>query len=361
MPLPQRRNLRLVALLLPAFAWGVWNSLPSVGRGDPASAAAEAMFRQLDSSGDGTLTLDEATPGSRSFLERVFKDLGRGPSDKVTRDEFLAAYERLRGKPASTAPKVSAGGASTGDGKPAGDEPPPEGIRFIDADGDGLITRAEWSRFTQTFARLDADKDNSLAPRELEATGGAADLIMKLADANGDSRVSRVEWGKMVQSFVRLDTNKDHALELSELQGAAETLVASASGSASLGASGKGAKPTGPTVWRGTIEGRGQIELTVNGYTIIGREYGPGGRGQSLGAGTFTMTGNGKSGNMDAVYTEGDRRGQACLGIYQMQGNQLLWCVNNKGSRPDSMNGGRGNWLLTLTRVDEVALPGRSL
>lgn len=64
------------------------------------------------------------------------------------------------------------------------------------------------------------------------------------------------------------------------------------------------------------------------------------------------MTGDGKTGNMDAVYTEGDRRGDVCLGIYRLEGDTLVWCVNNKGGRPQSLSGGNGNWLLTLTRVD---------
>jgi hypothetical protein len=79
---------------------------------------------------------------------------------------------------------------------------------------------------------------------------------------------------------------------------------------------------------------------------------GGGGGGNGLGGGTFTMTGDGKTGNMDAVYTEGDRRGDVCLGIYRLEGDTLVWCVNNKGGRPQSLSGGNGNWLLTLTRVD---------
>lgn len=65
------------------------------------------------------------------------------------------------------------------------------------------------------------------------------------------------------------------------------------------------------------------------------------------------MTGDGKTGNMDAVYTEGDRRGDVCLGIYKLEGDNLIWCVNNKGGRPQNFYGGNGNWLLTLTRVKD--------
>ena len=299
---------------------------------------AETMFRQLDTSGDGVLTMDEATVGTRSFMERIFKEAGKGPSDRVTRDEFLTAHERLRSKPAPSAEPAR-----------TGSEAPPAGLGFIDTNGDDAISRAEWSKFTQTFSRLDADKDNALDATELAATGGAAKLLMQLADANGDTKISRVEWGKLVQSFARMDANRDNSLDEAELQKVADAAVASASGSASL-AGGKSAAKSGPILWRGNIESRGQIELLVTGNHVVGREIGNGG-GDSLGAGTITMTGDGKSGNMDAVYTEGNRAGQTCLGIYKLDGDTLIWCVNNRGGRPQSLSGGGGSWLLTLTRV----------
>src|SRR4051812_2042327 len=58
----------------------------------------------------------------------------------------------------------------------------------------------------------------------------------------------------------------------------------------------KSAGKSGPTRWRGNIEGRGQIELVIERNHVSGRDIGGG--GQSLGAGTFSMTGDGKTGNM---------------------------------------------------------------
>jgi hypothetical protein len=42
------------------------------------------------------------------------------------------------------------------------------------------------------------------------------------------------------------------------------------------------------------------------------------------------------------------------MGIYRLEGDKLTWCVNNRGSRPQGFQGGNGNWLLTLTRVESV-------
>jgi uncharacterized protein (TIGR03067 family) len=339
-----RRNQPTLPPLIAAATFVALCSLASwqnQSLGEPATNN-DAVFRQLDSSGDGILTMDEATIATRSLFGRLFKEAGKGSGERLTRKEFDATYERLRSK--------SAPAPSKSPEKKSENDSPPAGIGFIDANGDDAISRTEWQKFTQAFSRLDADKDNALSATELQVTGGLAEVLMKLADANGDGEVARVEWAKLVHSFARLDANSDSSVDLAELEKFAGDQVTSASGSASL--SGKGAGKSGPTRWRGRIEGRGEIELLVDGNTVTGREFGRGGGGEGLGSGTINMTGDGKSGNMDAVYTEGDRRGQVCLGIYKLDGDTLVWCVNNRGTRPDSLQSSRrGNWLLTLSRV----------
>jgi uncharacterized protein (TIGR03067 family) len=102
-----------------------------------------------------------------------------------------------------------------------------------------------------------------------------------------------------------------------------------------------------------TNTGHMEIELTITGNRIAGREVGtnrapPGG----LGGGTFTMTGDGRSGQLDADATEGPNHGRHYQGIFQLEGDVLRWCVSNRErQRPEAMATDRGNYLLILRRV----------
>ena len=205
------------------------------------------------------------------------------------------------------------------------------------ADDEGNITRDAWSKFIQAFRDFDADSDDALNLEELKVAG-REELLMKLADTNTDGKIVRGEWAPLSKSFARLDKNKNAILEVVEMQAAAEVTLAKSSGTASLAATNDPAKPaasTGPTLWRGRIEGRGRIELVIAGTQIVGREIDGSGQGiNGLGTGNYSMTGDGKLGNLDAVYLDGPQRGQVCYGIYQLNGDTLTWCCNNRGQRP---------------------------
>ena len=92
-----------------------------------------------------------------------------------------------------------------------------------------------------------------------------------------------------------------------------------------------------------------EIELTVEGNRIIGRELGTRRAPEGIGGGTFVSTGDGRSGNLDAEGTSGPQDGRSFLGIYEFDGEVLKWCVSNRGrQRPQTMATDRGNYLMIL-------------
>lgn len=110
-------------------------------------------------------------------------------------------------------------------------------------------------------------------------------------------------------------------------------------------------------VWKGwVVEGRGDdpkqrrmsIELTIKGNTITGIEDGK----KDLGAGTFTLSKDGK--HMDATRTKGagSKAGATYLGIYSLEGNTLKWCVGNPPGRdrPTELRSKAGQFLTILTK-----------
>ena len=63
------------------------------------------------------------------------------------------------------------------------------------------------------------------------------------------------------------------------------------------------------------------------------------------------MTGNAKSGTLDAAQTTGPQAGRTYRGVYEVTGNTLKWCVTGRNrTRPTTMATDKGNYLLILKR-----------
>lgn len=293
---------------------------------------ADNMFRSLDANKDGKLTMDEAGPNSRQMLQRIFEMADKPATGSISRDEFQRVFEKHRGGAGGNA------GPRNSETSPAQSRPTESGfppiLHVLDSNSDQRLTKTELNRLSQLFDRLDANKDGALDAEELRAAERLADDPARGESTSGPTPNSGSSENRSRSLPARPAPN-------SPPRGNAEA--------SRIGG-----------VWRGwVVRGRGEnpnegemeVELTIEGNRITGRELGtqraPGG----LGGGTFTMTGNGNSGNLDADGNAGPQDGRQFMGIYELQGDTLRWCVSNRGrQRPTAMATDRGNYLLILRK-----------
>lgn len=116
-------------------------------------------------------------------------------------------------------------------------------IRFQvwDANGDGVITRAEWRGNDRAFRNHDWNGDGKLSGDEVRAGArrsstwddrdieGSIDreddwtaARFRTLDHNGDGRLSRSEWHANSELFTRVDRNRDNFLSAAEFTGDAD-------------------------------------------------------------------------------------------------------------------------------------------
>lgn len=228
-------------------------------------------------------------------------------------------------------------------------------LKPADTDGDGRITRAEWTKFFQSFRQLDADGDNAVDTAELKASVGDPKLesiVLAPVDFDGGGKVLRPAWLSLGGAFKRIDADKSGTLELAEFEAivAAKKAAIEESKTIALRAG----------LWRGAIVERSgenpnsgrAIELLVVGNRIAGRDVGRNGGDANLGTGTFVASGKPDAGILDAQYSDG----RICRGIFEMRGDALYWCVSNRGEdRPDRFTTANGFWLMVLKRVPDEA------
>jgi len=111
-------------------------------------------------------------------------------------------------------------------------------FRRADADGDGMLSRAEAGRaeprWADQFDAIDADRDGKIGPEEIRAWRRAGkgarkasasakfDQLFDRADADGDGALSRAEvqtgLPRVANKFDRLDKNGDGRLTREEMR-----------------------------------------------------------------------------------------------------------------------------------------------
>jgi Ca2+-binding EF-hand superfamily protein len=110
---------------------------------------------------------------------------------------------------------------------------PDEAFRTLDADGDGVISRAEFMVVRENmFGTMDTDADGLLSAAEIEAARASMPQgnrgrgnRMQDMDANGDGQLSLEEFNAQTPGFDPADRNGDGAISQQEFTRVARILA----------------------------------------------------------------------------------------------------------------------------------------
>jgi Ca2+-binding EF-hand superfamily protein len=197
------RSLRPATLFAAAALVALGSGAPA--RADEPSPPTGRFFEQHDKNRDGKVAADEFT-GDRE----VFGLLDKNGDGTVTPEEVgLPADFRPQPKPpeppGADRPGGGRGGAGGGNGL--------RRLKEMDKDGDGKVSREEWTGAPERFDRLDRNKDGALDASDVAAaTRDAYRERWKQMDKDGDGRVSRDEF-RGDAPFDTLDRNRDGFLD----------------------------------------------------------------------------------------------------------------------------------------------------
>jgi Ca2+-binding EF-hand superfamily protein len=147
----------------------------------------------MDRNHDGVITRDEWQGSDQSFRVHDWN------ADGVLSSEELRPGAHRPGRP-------SGQDDYTGPDNYRFSDWTESGFRGLDRNRDGRLSRQEWYYDSETFTRMDANRDSFVSLREfLGTTDDDRDDRFENLDANGDGQVTWAEWHGGREAFAWLD------------------------------------------------------------------------------------------------------------------------------------------------------------
>lgn len=133
------------------------------------TTAAEQMFAKLDTNGDGKITKEERDAMRQKRFDERFAKLDADGNGQVSKAEFQAQRDARQKNVAEW--RAEKGGPDRGHmGRMRHHGGKMGGMRGVDGDKDGTITKAEFlARPIAMFDRADANKDGVVTADEMKA------------------------------------------------------------------------------------------------------------------------------------------------------------------------------------------------
>jgi Ca2+-binding EF-hand superfamily protein len=169
-----------------------------LARAQVTVASLKELFTRLDKNQDQVVEREEVPESARPAFEKLLKAGDMNNDGKIDIEEIRVLSQHLQ----------------------AADDPKAR-FKAMDKDGDGKVSRAEFTGVPANFDRFDTNKDGFLDKDEAARSAAAGMQALRDMDTNGDRKLSLDEFKGPPARFDQLDANKDGFVSFDEIANAA--------------------------------------------------------------------------------------------------------------------------------------------